>query len=395
MGDEDSNSEKKQFVEQQSYLSDDLIIQEILTRLPIKSILRFRSVSKQWYSTLSSSDFANAHLIKSPLAYPSAPVNTLFIIDRNNCCYLFSYEDDQISCNFEDYLVRLDPEFGFENDTLQLTGSCNGLVCLNPISDKYFILWNPATHKMHKYETDVHLRRIESIDDDDVSKIRRVICGFWYASFVDDYKFIRILKRSLFNGDTNCIVHIFSLRENKWTRSDFDYGHDFLVTGHAMLTNERLYWPASVLSPGHRNIILSFDLGVEKFDVIKLERKDWLGVMGGCLSKCVSDSANKDAMLMHIYESPGVILKSIDFPKTLTLGMTSQMVGFTRTGKCFVTAAFTDGVIDFQNRMLGVVDTGTKVLQYTTLLRFDMMIGIAGYFPSLVSPFPIKELSTA
>ncbi|XP_074281054.1 F-box protein CPR1-like [Silene latifolia] len=378
MGDQDSNSEKKQFVEQQSYLSDDLIIQEILTRLPVKSILRFKSVSKQWYSTLSSSDFANAHLMKSPLAYHSAPVNTLFIIDLNKCCYLFSYEDD-LSGNFEDYLVRLDPEFDFVKNSLQLTGSCNGLVCLNPISDEYFILWNPSTRKIHKYETDVHLRRIESIDD--YKFIRHVICGFWYASFVDDYKFIRILKRTLGTDDTNYIVHIFSLRENKWTRFDFDFGRDFLATGHAILTNDRLYWPAFARPGGH--IILSFDLVAERFDVVKLEyRYD-------------SGSANKDDKLMHIYESHEVILTSIDFPKGLGLGMASQMIGFTRTGKCFVTGTITDGVSDYENRMLGVVDTGTKIMQYTTLLRFDMMIGIAGYFPSLVSPFPIKELSTA
>ncbi|XP_074283812.1 F-box/kelch-repeat protein At3g23880-like [Silene latifolia] len=390
MGDERSNIvNKKQVVEQQSYLFDDLIIQEILTRLPIKSILRFKSVSKQWYSTLSSSDFAKTHLIKSPFAYPSAPVNTLFIKSGKNL-YLFSYNDDQISGNFEDNLVKIDLELGFEKDELELTGSCNGLVCLTPVSDKYFILWNPATRKMHKYETDVYVKRIA----DKTNELRHVFCGFWYASFVDDYKFIQILKRCLFNGDTNCIVHIFSLRENKWTRSDFDYGHDFLVTGPARFTNERLYWPASVLSPGHRTIILSFDLEVERFDVIKLESKEWLGVMGGCLSRCGSDFSNKDDKLMHIYESHGVIGKSIGFPKGLGLGMTSQMTGFTRTGKFFVTGAFNDRVSDFGTRMLGVVDTGTKPMQYTVLLRFDEMIDITRYVPSLVSPFPFEKLST-
>ncbi|XP_074283800.1 F-box protein CPR1-like [Silene latifolia] len=381
MGDKDSNSEKKQVIEQQSYLFDDLIIQEILTRLPIKSILRFKSVSKQWYSTLSSSDFANAHLLKSPLAYPSAPVDTLFIKSGKNY-YLFSYNDDQISGNFEDNLVKLDVDRGFEKFDVELTGSCNGLVCLTPSSGKYFFLWNPATRKMHKYEPDVYVKRIDA-----ETTIRHVICGFWYASSVDDYKFVRLLKRSFGTDDTNCIDHIFSLRENKWTRFDFDCGNDFLVTQNAMLTNERLYWPAFI--PPTDSIILSFDLVVERFDVVKLERRDNLGVMGGCLSKCDSDSPSKDDKLMHIYESPWVIIKSIGFPKGLRLGMASQMIGFTRAGKFFVTG-------DFETRMLGVVHTGTKPMLYTTLLRFNEMIEIARYVPSLVSPFPIEEeLSTA
>ncbi|XP_074283747.1 F-box/kelch-repeat protein At3g23880-like [Silene latifolia] len=274
-------------IEQQGYLFDDLIFQEILTRLPVTSIIRFKSVSKQWYSTLSSSDFAKAHLIKSPYSHPSAPVNTLFIQCCNNR-YLFTYnDDDHISGYIEYNLLKLDVDFWAEKNELELTGCCNGLICLTPPTKEYFIIWNPATRKMHKYASDGYLLNSH-----------HVACGFGYASSVDDYKY-----------------------------------------ASPVLINETLYWRAFHSQDGR--VIVSFDLGVEKFDIVK--GLAYLGVMGGCLSKCYPDTANTNTgdMLMHIFESPATV-KSIYLPKWFKSVMDSQAIGFTRTGKFFVTGSYVD-----------------------------------------------------
>ncbi|CAM0948843.1 unnamed protein product [Alopecurus aequalis] len=42
-------------------IPEELIINEILTRLPVKSLLRFRSVCKAWHSTISKRDFIETH----------------------------------------------------------------------------------------------------------------------------------------------------------------------------------------------------------------------------------------------------------------------------------------------------------------------------------------------
>ncbi|KAM3732959.1 hypothetical protein ACB098_11G098100 [Castanea mollissima] len=44
------------------YLPDDLVINNILTRLPVKSVMRFRCVCKSWYSSIKPSDFIDTHL---------------------------------------------------------------------------------------------------------------------------------------------------------------------------------------------------------------------------------------------------------------------------------------------------------------------------------------------
>ncbi|XP_074305714.1 F-box protein CPR1-like [Silene latifolia] len=372
---------------QQMYLSEDLIIQEILTRLPIKSVLRFKSVSKQWYATLSSSDFANAHLLKSPFSHPNAPVNSLFIMGFENHCYLFSYNDEEIPDNYKDNLVEI-TEFDGLEDRLTLTGCCNGLICLSEVSSKcskYFILWNPATRKLHKYESDGYLERFDAQTRPCVSS------GFGYASSVDDYKYVRILT-----NDWGCpnfsIVHIFSLKENRWRKIDF--GHDaVLLFRHAVLVGEKLYWAAYRTETGH--LIVSFDLGVERFDVIKIDwdESDFLVNMGGCLSKCNYSQRFVGDNFIHVLEPPSIV-KSIALPEGLKLDVTSKTVGFTKTDKIFVTGLFIDNQMDL-NTTLGVVDTRTEPVQYTTLLRFNECVKIIRYFSSLIAPFPYAEPSEA
>ncbi|XP_074283643.1 F-box/kelch-repeat protein At3g23880-like [Silene latifolia] len=385
MGDKQPNSDNKK---QQSCFFDDLIIQEILTRLPIKSIIRFKSVSKQWYSTLSSSNFANAHLIKSPFSHPSAPVDTLLIKCGNNF-YLSSCDDDQISGNFQNNLVKLDAAFGVEENSFRLIGCCNGLICLTLTHDNYFIIWNPATHKMHKYESDGYLNGI------DFSGLSIVVRGFGYASSVDDYKYVLIVYMPRENEKGN-IVHIFSLKEKKWRKIDFD--HDMVIPeGGAVLVNEKLYMIAFLrIDFGSRLVVVSFDLGLETFEItnkFNIDGLDILGVMGGCLSIINGYTQNP---FMHIQESP-TTMKSICLPKELCLiNLSSEIIGFTKSGKCFVTAPVSDDNFwDSPSRELWLVDTVTKPMGYSMLMKEDEGLNIVQYVPSLVSPFPVEELSEA
>ncbi|XP_074283784.1 F-box/kelch-repeat protein At3g23880-like [Silene latifolia] len=273
MEDKVVNSKKRKVIEQQSYFFDALIIENILLKLPVKSILRFKSVSKQWHSILSSSNFINAHFMKSPFSHPSAPVNTLFILS-NNKYYLYSYDDDdQISGNFNNNLVRVDLELGVKKVYTRLAGCCNGLICLTPEHGNYFIIWNPATSKMHKYESDDYLGDL-------------YVSGFGHVSSVDDYKYVRIstLKANIIVQE-DIIVHIFSRRENKWRKINFyhqDAKMPLYFFGQAVLINETLYWYAH--GCGHLAYIVSFDIGVEKFDILMKASGSIIGLMGGCLS---------------------------------------------------------------------------------------------------------------
>ncbi|XP_074314452.1 F-box/kelch-repeat protein At3g23880-like [Silene latifolia] len=383
-----NNSNEKQVISQQSDLTDVLIFEEILTRLPVKSILRFKSVSKQWYSTLSSSNFANTHLKKSPFSHPSAPVNNLIIQSGSNC-YIFSYDDevDQISHNFEDNVVKLNTEFLVENDDerLFLAESCNGLICITTAgSGKYFILWNPATRKLNTCALpNEYLNCFEK-----GAKYFRTTLGFGYVSSIDDYKFVAILTVRHGNSES-LFALIFSLRENRWRKIDLDntlcFGCD---TG--VLVSEKLYWRAY---SDEAQKLVSFDLAAEMFDVIEVDwdRYETLGVLKGCLHKLNWS----DTFKVDILEPPAIV-KSIELPKELMLERFSKIIGFTKTDKLFVTEWLSNnfGGRFFNVRTLAIVDTctGTGPMQYTHLLNFgNVPFKIARYVPSLVSPFSTED----
>ncbi|XP_074284062.1 F-box/kelch-repeat protein At3g23880-like [Silene latifolia] len=325
MGDKEANAKNKQAIEQQCYIFDGLIFEEILLRLPVKSLIRFKSVSKQWYSIISSSKFAITHFMKSPLSQPSAPVNTLFI-QCEKSYYFFSYDDDQISDNFEDSLVEIEVPFRAKKYYPKLTGCCNGLICLTPKHGDYFIIWNPATGQMHKYKSNRYIGDQDIVsaygyDDLDIE------CGFGYASSIDDYKYVQVVSLPWEKGG-DTIVYLFSFRENKWRKIEFDYKRLFSLYGQAVLSNEKLYWGAFGTSYYY---IVSFDLVTERFDAITSPLV-CLGDMGGFLGECIYKVTFTGDKLIHIVDSDAIV-KSIDIPEDLSLDVYSHIVGFTRTGK--------------------------------------------------------------
>ncbi|MFS7913393.1 putative F-box domain-containing protein [Helianthus anomalus] len=67
------------------------IIGEILSRLPVKSILRFRSVSKPWLSLISTPSFTKLHFTRATAAHRTA----LFISAYDFLLGNFGFPDDQ------------------------------------------------------------------------------------------------------------------------------------------------------------------------------------------------------------------------------------------------------------------------------------------------------------
>ncbi|KAK9724780.1 hypothetical protein RND81_05G097600 [Saponaria officinalis] len=281
---------------EQRDLPQDLITQNILTGLPVKPLARFKSVSKLWYSTLSSPQFGLAHF-----SFPH-PSSTESLIIRSNYNFnLLTYEnghlDAQIGTEGEIKLHKMEVDFNFWHEELVLVGSCNGLVCLGSMSGSSFIIWNPITREFCQYP------------DHEIGKFVNfwwmVTWGFGYVSAVDDYKIVRICKKKF---DRSIMVHVFSLRSNKWRRIDTNSFHNFsdLRTSERLhkpgvLVNETLYWMGGMpplIIRGLIRKILSFDLALELFDTFShLEVStpsscigaecfdEFLCVVKGCLSK--------------------------------------------------------------------------------------------------------------
>lgn len=377
--DEVSDDENAQVSQQQQELPHDLITFQILTRLPIKSLLQFKSVSKEWYSTISSYAFANASFRASLSSYTaSSRIECLFIQAENNYYLLFYEEKEDVVLDY--YLVKLEIDFdGHHQNEIQLVGSCNGLVCLaysSPVAS-YFYIWNPVTHYWCKF-TDPHL----------VSFNYRTSWGFTYISSEDDYKVVRLIQD--FNT-VELIVHVFSLRTQKWRRVH-DHGLDHCVSlskaQPGVLVGETLYWFMDTRGSTRNPMVVGFNLALEKFEkVLDLVPRSVtpcnhsLCVMGGSLS--LYGLSMQEEVYISILKRPGQV-ESMCLPPGLGPRFCSGLVGFTRAGRFFLVS---------KNWEVALIDPNVSPTLCTPLVTFkkDRRPSISCYVPSLVSPFSASE----
>ncbi|XP_074281646.1 putative F-box protein At5g62660 isoform X2 [Silene latifolia] len=295
---ESQSKDEKDLIQQfeQRELPHDLISEMILTRLPIKSILRFKSVSKLWYSTLSSSLFAFAHF-----KFPNPSLTESLLIRNGKRFQIMSYKNGEID------LVNVEVDFDVGDENMDLVGTCNGLVCLGSSSGRLSIIWNPITREFRKYldseNSDFFLRRCSAY------------WGFGYDSTADDYKIVRI-----------------------WTNFSFN------------LASEKLEaFPYLEVSPSLSYVTTSDDEYVDKL----------LFVVNGCLSMYGNLIRGGDIItfmnILTIMKSPEVIEQMI-VPKDLAKSMHhgGNLIGFTRSDKIFTQYMACLGVIDLTQQPLNI-----------------------------------------
>ena len=126
------------------YLPEE-VVQEILNRLPVKSLIRFRCVSKSWNSLITASSFINFHLTRSLSLVPNS--NTLVV---RSCTaseskvvesYNFIHDD-----NNDDSFLNPFQNIEFSSSSFcKLIGYANGLFCL--FEQERYVLWNPSIKK--------------------------------------------------------------------------------------------------------------------------------------------------------------------------------------------------------------------------------------------------------
>lgn len=206
----------------------DEIIVEILTRLPVKSLLRFRCVSKSWLSQISSPTFIKIHL-------NYAINNSMYLHNHLICisCYPRNHFRE-FSLHYllheteVDTTTTLDYSIAYPELPMRILGSCNGIVCI-ALDEEHLFLWNPSISK-HKILPHLHKRPGFCCYLKD---------GFGYEEITDDYKVVVIFYCIVDNGPYK--VQIFSLKTNEWKRiEDFKYG--IPLDQSAKYTRGKLHW---------------------------------------------------------------------------------------------------------------------------------------------------------
>lgn len=114
-------------------LPNEVVRKEIFTRLPIKSVVRFKCVAKSWLSLFSDPVFVKEHHTRSVAQNP------------NDHDYLIANK----STTRIVMLSRYKETFLLPSEKVALAGSIRGLVCLS--YDNKFSFWNPAIHQSKEF----------------------------------------------------------------------------------------------------------------------------------------------------------------------------------------------------------------------------------------------------
>ncbi|KAL7081401.1 hypothetical protein ACP275_14G037600 [Erythranthe tilingii] len=185
------------------------IIEIILSKLSVKSLLRFKSVSKSWNTTISDPVFIRKHLRNS---------NT----SPNNLFLKYTTTKPRFT------LVRLK---GRKLDTEAVLDSpyncnavvlceCDGMLLLwcdsSTVYSKY-VLWNPLTRRRIDFHCPYGYDQLVPIESNKFalwhsSSRAKVSAGICHDAVTDDYKVVLISR-------TKCVI--YSCRDSSWKVNKF------------------------------------------------------------------------------------------------------------------------------------------------------------------------------
>ncbi|KAF5805821.1 putative F-box domain-containing protein [Helianthus annuus] len=312
-----------QALEQQQEQSDDRleqkaklsypeeIIEEIFSRLPVKSILRFRSLSKPWLSIISGPRFTKLQITR-------ATRTALFISARdrsNGDRHLFSGSLDGGSVT---HLMTIGTSYCPEDTEAE---HLNGLVCFN-YGDLFHdnnitLVLNPSTHKFFKLP--------DRVSDNYIASNL-----FGFDESRNEHKVLNI-SQSFEDSDTIEIM-IFSISNYSWRKIDVDLPvnvslnvsrHRWYYSGGSVCVNSTVH--LMLRDPLE---ILAFDLRTEKFCIVKIPSdavpQDTLhpctrlikinGLLGILSHDRVEESNEMHIWILQDYEKRVWVEETIRFP---------------------------------------------------------------------------------
>ncbi|KAJ6911696.1 F-box/kelch-repeat protein [Populus alba x Populus x berolinensis] len=265
-------------------LPHELII-EILSRLPAKSLIKFRCVSKSFKSLISNPQFIKTHLERvknlsrnGPDFSPEIVISSSEPLFRLKSCSLYSVYNNPVTdaVVLDYYLLRDTYRYDW------VVGSCDGLLCLG-IKQDFVVLWNPSTRVFNRLPGLGFAKKLGSY----------TVFGFGYDSQIDDYKVLAMfcfLTKSVYGGSRYVTrIKVCALKGECWRRlEDFGLGLPYDVSGKHV--DGKLCWPVMPEgSIGSAWSIVAFDLAQEMFEEVvqpdygAVDYERVLGVLQGWL----------------------------------------------------------------------------------------------------------------
>ncbi|KAI3715068.1 hypothetical protein L6452_22034 [Arctium lappa] len=300
------------------YVCEDLIA-EIFGRLPPKSLLRFRSLSKSWHSRIASPDFIHKHTLRC-----SKNMQKILLRHQSFCgngdmedfCTLHS-EDRLPLCPTQGYMGITPVEYpSYEHPSynFEIVGSCNGILCMFEYEVGKITLWNPSIRRRLALPDHPSLRNFF------VGSSTAV--GFGFDPITDDYKIV-VIPYSTYNGAAQKSL-VYTINTGTWRAIASPATPFYYVKSHACFINGALHWvvmryPMNSLN-GHC-YIMSFDVSTEVFGSLLLPGPTWetrgLTIINGSLAMFTNESRNCRIWMSreyHNFASWSTVFKLVALP---------------------------------------------------------------------------------
>lgn len=266
---------------------------DILSRLSVDDLLRFRCISKSWCAQIDDAGFIKTHLKKFFNTYSS--LYLLFADSHPNSLYFASFASLGNAVELDNPLKG--PSDAHHN--IKMVGSCNGLICYGNAAGTIALL-NPLTTKHHILPflpLDFHL--------EGKSTWGAWAFGFGYDPISDDYKVVRLGQYlCLFDQFFDTETMVCSLKANTWRRipgMSYVLGFDQKM---GVLVGDSLHWLVGrhriVLNP---NLIVGFNLEVEEFREVRAPELigENLSINLGVVGDWLSLTANYERMRLDVW----------------------------------------------------------------------------------------------
>ncbi|KAL1201853.1 F-box/LRR-repeat/kelch-repeat protein [Cardamine amara subsp. amara] len=248
-------SRKKQRCLRMESLHHD-VVEHILERLAVKSLMRFKSVSKQWKSTIESTSFQKR---QKELREQSGDPDVLMVsvrpydakypvVESLRTLELGSSSSVKIPTSWENTLYYVSH------------GSLDGLVCVYDAT-KPCIVVNPATG----WSRPLPLCQLqENISSGSYElKYSQFMLGFGKDKFTGTYKPVWLYNSSEISVENATTCEVFDFTTNAW-RFVTPAAPYSVVGGRPVYIDGSLHW----FTECEETKILSFDLHTEAFQVI-------------------------------------------------------------------------------------------------------------------------------
>ncbi|XP_050219537.1 F-box/kelch-repeat protein At3g23880-like [Mercurialis annua] len=240
------------------------IMIEILSRLPVKSVVRFKCVCRSWRSLLSHPDFARKHYTNNN---NEDDINS-FLVFNSASSYRraeFSWSNGEKDGEklLESATMRpINDKLHAEVKSLkkaEIMNSCDGILCLVLRVERAVVLWNPCINEY------LSLPPPESFDFDND------IFGFGYDSRSHIYKVVRPLATH-HRWPCRPALQVLNVNNSSSWRSVHNHFPSMRIFKPSMLLPRpetqvhlkgSLYWIA--ILPERGALLVRFDLSEERF----------------------------------------------------------------------------------------------------------------------------------